>query len=96
MVDNITSRLEKARERERKARARVAQLRRAMDGESRRRRTQRLCTLGAAVEAWAEAGEMPDDEFRDFLRRYISRDTDREILAGTKWDVRGGGEDAAA
>lgn len=94
MVDNITVRLEKARERERKARARVAQLRRAMDGESRRKRTQRLCTLGAALEAWHASGEMPSARFAAFLRRYITRDTDREILSGTRWDVTRGGEDA--
>lgn len=87
MPEDLKQRLERARERERRARSAVARLRRALDGENKRLQNQRKYTLGAAVLAWHETGEMPIEEFRSFLARYVSRDADRAALAGTPFDV---------
>lgn len=83
----LRERLAAAQARERTARADAARLRREMLALDRRRETQRLCTLGRAFEAWG-AG---DERFRGaavrFLAGYISRPVDREVFAGTPWEL---------
>ena len=73
--------------RARRARAAAGQLERAMRAASRRRETQLLCTLG---RAWMSLGEQ-NPSFRTagqrFLASYISRDTDRDILRATVWEI---------
>lgn len=80
-------RLTAARDAERKARSRIAKLKRASAGVSRRAEMQRLCTLGRAVMVWSSADERFMQALRRYLNGYISRETDREILAGTPWEV---------
>ena len=83
----IERRLTAARDAEKRARARVAQLRRGLAGASRRAEMQRLCTLGRAVSAWAESDERVMRAYRAHLVGYITRDTDKAILVGTPYDV---------
>ncbi len=83
----LERRLNAARDAEKKARARVAKLKRASAGASRRAETQRLCTLGRAVMSWSQADDRVMHALRRYLADYIARDTDREILAGTPWAV---------
>jgi hypothetical protein len=83
----IERRLTAARDAERKARARIAKLKRASVSASRRAETQRLCTLGRALMTWSAADERVMAALRRYLANYISRDTDRDILAGTPWEV---------
>ena len=83
----LAERLEAARRREREARAEAARIRRELTALSRRQEVQLLCTLG---RAWMTLGERHAG-FREsghrFLISYVTRDTDREILRGTPWEV---------
>lgn len=83
----IERRLTAARDAEKRARARVAQLKRGLVGASRRAEMQRLCTLGRALMSWTQADERVMHAARRYLATYITRDTDRAVLAGTPWDV---------
>jgi len=83
----IERRLVAARDTERKARVRIAQLKRASVGVSRHMEMQRLCTLGRALMAWCERDERVMHAAQRFLADYISRDTDRAALTGTPWEV---------
>ena len=97
-MGEVALRLEEARQRERAARAKVAKLRRAVDGQNRRLANQRKYLLGAALLALAESGkaEAMVAGFRRWLERYVSRDQDRAALAGTVFDLTAEGSDNAA
>lgn len=85
MAETIERRLELARLRERRARARTARLRRSLDQSNRRTRNQVKYTLGAAVLALAESGkgEQMVAGLRRWLDHYLSRPEDRTILRDT-------------
>lgn len=85
MDDTIEQKLELARMRERKARARTARLRRSLDQSNRRTRNQVKYTLGAAIFALAESGkgEALIVGMRRWLNHYLSRSEDRDILRHT-------------
>jgi hypothetical protein len=85
MAENIEQKLELARLRERKARARTARLRRSLDQSNRRTRNQLKYTIGAAVLALADSGkgEAMIAGMRRWLDRYLSRPEDRAIVSGT-------------
>jgi anthranilate phosphoribosyltransferase len=98
MAQDTANRLEVARLRERAARAKVARLRRVVDGQNRRVANQRKYVLGAAMLALAESGkaETMVSGFRRWLERYVSRDQDRAALVGTVFDLTAEGSDHAA
>ncbi|WP_284943735.1 hypothetical protein [Acidisoma cladoniae] len=73
--------------RARNARAAVGRFDLQMKALDRRRTTQRLCTLGRAWEAMADQSPNFRAAGQKFLGGYISRDTDREILIGTPWQL---------
>jgi hypothetical protein len=85
MAENIEQRLELARLRERRARARTARLRRSLDQSNRRTRNRVKYTIGAAVLALADSGkgEQMVAGMKRWLDRYLSRPEDRAILSGT-------------
>jgi hypothetical protein len=85
MGDTIEQRLELARLRERKARARTARLRRSLEQSNRRTRNQTKYVLGAAVLALAEStkGEQFTVNLKRWLDHYLSRPQDREALRHT-------------
>lgn len=83
----LKRRLVAAQDAEKRARARIARLKRASAGASRRAEMQRLCTLGRALMTWTQADERVMHAARRYLATYITRDTDRAILAGTPWEV---------
>lgn len=83
----LRSRIDAARRREREARAEASRLRREMSALNRRRETQRLCVLGRAWESWAERTPGFADQAARYLSGYVSRDTDREALRGTRWQL---------
>ncbi len=83
----IERRLTAARDAEKRARARVAQLKRGLVGASRRTEMQRLCTLGRALMTWSQSDERVMQAARRYLSGYITRDTDRAVLVGTPWEV---------
>lgn len=83
----IQRRLDAARSAERKARARIARLKRTQAGVSRRVEMQRLCTLGRAVTVWCQQNERVMSAFKSHLNGYISRETDKEALRGTPYAV---------
>lgn len=87
MAGTIEQRLELARLRERKARARTARLRRSLDLSNRRTRNQVKYTLGAAVLALAESGkgEQLVAGLRRWLDHYLSRPEDRVVLRHTPY-----------
>jgi len=53
----------------------------------RRLETQRLCTLGRAWMSWGERDERFRSAALRYLTVYITRETDRQALAGTPWAV---------
>lgn len=72
----------------RQLRARRAQFKRQMMQADRRREAQRLCTLGRALVTLSDRNpEWHDRNLMPFLRAYISRDVDRDVLSGTRFDV---------
>lgn len=85
MADTIAQKLELARLRERRARAKTARLRRSLDQSNRRTRNQIKYTIGAAVMALAESGkgEQMMVGLRRWLDHYLSRAEDRAILRDT-------------
>lgn len=89
MADAIEQKLELARLRERKARARTARLRRSLDQSNRRTRNQLKYTIGAAVVALAESGkgEQLVAALRRWLDRYLSRPEDRAVLRHTPFSL---------
>lgn len=89
MTGSVEQKLELARARERKARARTARLRRELDESNRRTRNQVKYTLGAAVLALAESGkgEQLVAGLRRWLDHYLSRPTDRGLLRGTPFTL---------
>jgi hypothetical protein len=91
MADNLEQRLELARLRERKARARTARLRRSLDQSNRRTRNQVKYTLGASILALAESGkgEQLVAGLRRWLDHYLSRPQDRAVLRGTPFALDG-------
>lgn len=95
MAETLETRLELARLRERKARAKTARLRRSLDQSNRRTRNQIKFTLGAAVLALAQSGK--GDQFVAGLRRwldyYLTREQDRAVLRDTPFslDAKDGG-----
>ncbi|CAM5367998.1 hypothetical protein ATER59S_01524 [Aquamicrobium terrae] len=95
MGDTIEQRLELARLRERKARARTARLRRSLDQANRRTRNQTKYTLGAAVLALAESGkgEQMVAGLRRWLDHYLSRPQDRAVLRDTPFSLEALGAD---
>lgn len=89
MGDTIEQKLEIARLRERKARARTARLRRALDHSNRRTRNQVKYTLGAGILALAESGkgEQLVAGVRRWLDHYLSRPEDRTTLRNTPFSL---------
>lgn len=89
MGDAIQQKLDLARLRERKARARTARLRRSLDQSNRRTKNQIKYTVGAAMVALAESGKGDQmiARFRRWLDRYLSRPEDRAILSGTLFSL---------
>ncbi|KQZ93822.1 hypothetical protein ASD64_02585 [Mesorhizobium sp. Root157] len=89
MAGSIEQKLELARLRERKARARTARLRRSLDQSNRRTRNQLKYTLGAAVLALAESGkgEQLVAGLRRWLDHYLSRPEDRAVLRHTPYSL---------
>jgi hypothetical protein len=89
MTGSIEQKLELARLRERKARARTARLRRSLDQANRRTRNQTKYVLGAALLALAESGK--GDQmvagFRRWLDHYLSRQQDRDVLHDTPFSL---------
>lgn len=89
MAETLETKLELARLRERKARARTVQLRRSLDQSNRRTRNQIKYTLGAAVLALAESGK--GGQFvaglRKWLDRYLTREQDRAVLRDTPFSL---------
>lgn len=85
MGGTIERKLELARLRERKARARTARLRRSLDQSNRRTRNQMKYVLGAAVLALADSGkgEQMISGLRRWLDHYLSRPEDRAVLRET-------------
>ena len=83
----LAERLEAARKRERDARAEASRLKRELAALSRRQESQLLCTVGRAWLAWGERNEVFRAQAHRFLCGYITRETDREILRGTTWEV---------
>jgi hypothetical protein len=87
-MESLRARIDAARQRERSARAAATRLAREMSALSRRTETQRLCVLGRAWSAYADAHPEREAEMRAFLRDgYITRDTDRAALDTTRWSV---------
>lgn len=89
MTGSIEQRLQLARLRERKARARTARLRRSLDQSNRRTRNQIKYTIGAAVLALAESGkgEQLVAGLRRWLHHYLSRPEDRAVLHDTPFSL---------
>ncbi|HEV7417014.1 MAG TPA: hypothetical protein VGN98_12705 [Tianweitania sediminis] len=89
MAEMIERRLELARLRERRARARTARLRRSLDQANRRTRNQTKYVLGAAVLALAESGkgEQMVAGLRRWLDHYLSRPEDRAVLRHTPYSL---------
>lgn len=89
MAGTIEKRLELARLRERKARARTARLRRELDQSNRRTRNRTKYVLGAAALALAESGkgEQLVAGFRRWLDYYLSRPEDRDVLRHTLYSL---------
>jgi hypothetical protein len=89
MTGSIERKLELARLRERKARARTARLRRSLDQSNRRTRNQIKYTLGAAMVALAESGkgEQLVAGLRRWLDHYLSRPEDRAVLHDTAFSL---------
>jgi hypothetical protein len=83
----LERRLNAARDAEKRARARIAKLKRVSATMNRRAETQRLCTLGRAIMAWSAVDERVMASLRRWLAHYITRDADRDILLGTPWEV---------
>ena len=88
--DDIAKRLEAARDAERKARTRSAQLRRELSAASRRTETQSRCALGGVLVALAARGAADDlhavEVVRDYLRDHPPHDSNASVLAGTAFD----------
>lgn len=89
LAGSIEQRLELARLRERKARARTARLRRSLDQSNRRTRNQTKYVLGAAVLALADSGkgEQLVAGLRRWLDHYLSRPEDRIVLRYTPFSL---------
>lgn len=85
MAEAIERKLELARLRERKARAKTARLRRVLDQTNRRTRNRIKYTLGAAVLALAESGkgEQLVAGLRRWLDHYLTRPEDRAVVGYT-------------
>ncbi len=87
--DKITA----AEERLRRARAKLARLKRANAGSARRAAESRKFIIGAAILAWTDTGEMPSAfaaELRAFMGRWIAanpNDPRLRALDGTEWEV---------
>ncbi|MGB3901206.1 MAG: hypothetical protein WA973_21905 [Mesorhizobium sp.] len=89
MTGSIEQKLELARLRERKARARTARLRRSLDQSNRRTKNRVKYTLGAAMVALAESGkgEQLVAGLRRWLDHYLSRPEDRAVLRDTPFSL---------
>jgi hypothetical protein len=87
----IERRLTAARDAERKARARIARLKRASVGAARRLDTQRKCTLGGVLLALAQRGAEADTRLVQYVCAYMRahppHESNREALRGTAFAV---------
>jgi hypothetical protein len=83
----LTARLEKARERERRARAATARLQRQMVVTDRRLAAQQKITLGAALLRAIEHEPRHTDALRRLLAPHIVRPTDQQCLRGTPFEI---------
>lgn len=83
----IEQRLEAARERERRARAAAVRLQRAIASAERRKADERKFLLGAALQAWAASDERVLGAAKRWLASYVSRPGDRDVLAGTPFEL---------
>ncbi|TWH23330.1 hypothetical protein L611_000900000050 [Aminobacter sp. J15] len=92
MASAIEQKLELARLRERRAKARTARLRRSLDQANRRTRNQVKYTLGAAILALAESGkgEQMVAGLRRWLDHYLCRQEDRVVLRDTPFSLEPG------
>lgn len=83
----IERRLTAARDAEKRARARVARLRRAVRTASRRLEAQRKCALGGVLLALAARGTDADARLVAYVRSYLVQhpphDSNHDALRGT-------------
>jgi hypothetical protein len=86
-IETLQAKLARLRERERVSRNQADQIKRELAALDRKRETQLLCTLGRAWLALGEQSPGARGTMQRFLDGYISRTTDRAILAGTPWAV---------
>ncbi|WP_022726956.1 hypothetical protein [Fodinicurvata sediminis] len=87
-TEELTKKLEVARERERKARARVSKLKREMNAMDRKRAAQQKITIGAALLRAAEALSASQvEQLKKLIRPHITRKTDIECLRGTLFEI---------
>ena len=88
--DEIEKQLAAARDAERRARTRAAQLRRALTTVSRRAETQYRCALGGVLVALAARGAVADlhavATVRAYLRDHPPHESNLGVLAGTPFD----------
>lgn len=86
----IERRLVAARDAERKARARIAQLKRGLTNLNRRTDMQRKCALGGVLLVLAERGQDADARLVQYVRAYLVQnpphESNRVALAGTAFD----------
>lgn len=87
----IERRLTAARDAERKARARIARLKRASSGVARRIDTQRKCALGGVLLTLAQRGAEADVRLVQYVCAYMRahppHESNREALRGTAFAV---------
>ena len=87
---DIEKQLAMARETERRARTRSAQLRRELSVVSRRHETQYRCALGGVLVALAARGTPGDlhavEAVRDYLRDHPPHDSNAGVLSGSVFD----------
>lgn len=83
----LAARLERARERERRARAAASRLQRQLVTVDRRLASQQKITLGAALLRAVEHEPRHVDALRRLLAPHIIRETDRTCLRGTPFEI---------
>lgn len=89
-LDTKEAKLDRAKQLRSAARTKneeATKLEREIAEMDRKQEAQMLCALGRAWIALGERSPTGRDGMLQFLRNYISRDTDRKALLGTPWDV---------
>lgn len=83
----LAARLERARERERRARAAASRLQRQLVTVDRHLAAQQKICLGAALLRAVEREPRHADALRRLLAPHILRETDRTCLRGTAFEI---------